>query len=309
VVNEFDAGAAERGLIGLGVAPLHEVGEETGNFPIIERAYFQKPPETARREDGKYNRTQGGFTNGTYTCEEYGLEAPLDDRRSKRYATFIDFERAEAQRLRYQILLAHERRVSALVMSASTFTAHNVATSWTTIASSTPLADLDTACAAVEDATGLPRSQHSLILPRAGWEFLRNSAALLDVLKSWNSGIQGPEAVKVSTVASYLEIREILVGRSSYDTANEGIAASMSAVWPAQYGMLAVLAREGDALEMPGLARTMLWTADSPDKVVVEEYREEASRSDVLRVRHDADEVLTTDADVLGYLLDITAAS
>ena len=66
----------------------------------------------------------------------------------------------------------------------------------------------------------------SLILPRLRWQNLRNATNVLNVLKSWDSGIAGPWSVKQKVVADYLEVKEILVGRSSYDTANEGIAES-----------------------------------------------------------------------------------
>ena len=57
----------------------------------------------------------------------------------------------------------------------------------------------------------------------------------------------------------------------------------------------------------PVLGRTFLWTADSPQNLVVEQYREEQTRSEIYRVRHhvDDDAFIFTGA---GYLLgNITA--
>jgi hypothetical protein len=39
-----------------------------------------------------------------------------------------------------------------------------------------------------------------------------------------------------------------------------------------------------------GLGRTFIWQADSPSPVVTEQYRDEAVRGDVFRVRHTRDE-------------------
>jgi len=69
---------------------------------------------------------------------------------------------------------------------------------------------------------------------------------------------------------------------------------------------LAVLCDPDDDLEEPSAARTVLWTADSPEIPVVESYREDAIRSDVIRVRDDTDEVLIGATDLFVYKLTNT---
>ncbi len=49
------------------------------------------------------------------------------------------------------------------------------------------------------------------------------------------------------------------------------------------------------------VGRTCLWTADSPDAVMVEEYFEPQTRSDIYRARHHVDEKLV-DADAMQLL-------
>jgi len=44
-------------------------------------------------------------------------------------------------------------------------------------------------------------------------------------------------------------------------------------------------------MKEPAIGRTMLWEDGAPDIITTETYREEAKRSDVVRVRQDVDEV------------------
>lgn len=309
LVQEFRDGDAMQAFIGSRVAPVTPVGEAEGRYPVWNRENYQKLNTTRRAENGAYNRIESRFGTRPFECEENGLEERMDDRRVKRYASFFDAEAAAARTLYYQIMLAHEKRVADLLLDASTFTATNVSTSWETTGSSDPLADLDTFATTLQQRCGAPRSQMSLILPLAGWQELRNSDAVWSDLKYIDGRITRAGQVKAAAVAEYLEIKEVVVGAASYDSAEEGASASMSALWGSQYGMLAVLGEGGDMEASPGVARTLLWTDDSPELPVVESYRDESVRSDIVRVRYDTDEVLTAEADVFGILIDWTAAS
>ena len=65
----------------------------------------------------------------------------------------------------------------------------------------------------------------------------------------------------------------------------------------------------GEDVTEPGIGRTFLWTEDSPENPIVEEYREEKKRSDVFRVRHNVDEAyLESKTDAGATKSDIAAA-
>ena len=55
--------------------------------------------------------------------------------------------------------------------------------------------------------------------------------------------------------------------------------------------MVAVIATT-DSLKDPAVGRTFLWVEDSPDLMVSESYREEQTRSDIIRVRQNVAEKL-----------------
>jgi hypothetical protein len=303
VAQEFDSGAAQQMFIGRRVAPIFRTDRDTGNFPVIRRSSFKKPARLARAEGGDYNRVTGEFGMGTFTCEEHGLEYPIDDRMRARYAEFIDAESAATRILRHQVLMAHEIRVAALTLNNASFTQNAPSVVWSTSATAVPIDDLLTGCEALEDLTGLPRSMFSLIIPRADKREMLATSQVQDKVKYTYPGVQ-PAQLTDTQIAAMLQIRQVLTAGGSYDATEMGVAESMTQIWTAGRVMLALLADgENTPLEMPQLARTMLWTRHAPELPMVESYRQDSKSSDIIRMRDDTDEVLIGAVNLAGYVL------
>jgi len=305
--HEFDQENGIATLIGQRVLPVYDTPDAEGGYPVVRRDGMRKMPETGRAPGAGFNRGDWGWGRDSYDCIENAYEIPCDRKQAAKYRRWIDYEIESAMMARAIIHWRHEIRVAAAVLNTSTFTAVNAAVAWATVATSTPLADIDAGANVLEDAVGVPREQLSLILPRIQWQYLRNSDEVLEVLKAWDSGIQRREAIKNAVVAAYLGIKEILIGRSSYDTANEGIAESTAQIWGVRYGMLAKLGATGMPLKTLCLGRTMRWTDRMPEFVTLESYGEEGRDSEIVRARQFTDEVIVCDE--AGYLIDCTAAS
>ena len=306
VANEFDASSAAARFIGPLAAPRFNVPEQAGNYPILNREDFRKPANTARKDGAAYNRIEGQFATGTWSCDEHGLEYVIDDRRRRRFASFIDAEQAAARILRHQILLAYERRVAALYSGAS-LTANKAATAWSTSADGVPLSDLLTGMETLEDNCGTDRSQLSLIIPRDAFREALACAQVVDKIKYTYPGIQ-PALLAPALFAAMLGIKGVLIASGSYDSTEEGYAESIAQVWTAGYMYLALLADPDDPLEIPSAMRTMIWTADAAEIPIVESYRDESRRGDVIRMRDDTDEVETAAANLMAYELSADAS-
>lgn len=308
-VREYDlASAIAQQFIGQRVLPEAQRLVAEGSYPVMKKENFRKAVTTSRAAGAAFPRGDWSWDKQNFACVENAHEIPLDIKESEKYADVIDYEEESAIGANGVVMLAYERRVADAVMNATTFTAHNVGTAWSTIASSNPLSDLDTAANTLEDQLGVGRSQLSLVLPRAGWQYLRNSSAVLDKMKSWSSGITGRESIKQSVVAQYLDVKEILVGSGAYDSADEGIAQSFSQIWPARYGMLALLAPGPQAPPQTlCLGRTVRWTSGMPDFVTIETYQSPDTDSEIVRARQFTDELIV--ASFAGYLMDLTAAT
>ncbi|HIJ70665.1 MAG TPA: hypothetical protein HPP87_04790 [Planctomycetes bacterium] len=304
LASEFDAAKAATRFIGRRAAPIFTSGICDGQYPVMNRENFKKPASGDRAKDGAYNRITGEFGSGTFACEEHGLEYPIDDRRRKRYASLFDAERAATEILRYQLQMLHEIRVYTLY-SGGGWTNHNVSTAWSTTASAVPLDDIAAGINAICDACGCLESELSLIIPRADLLEMIRTDQVNDKLKYTYPGVQ-PSMLTAAQVAAMLGIKQVLRATSAYDTKEEGVAESTSQIWAAGVMWLALLCNENDSLEIPSAARTILWTADAPELPVIETYREEKVRADIVRSRDDTDEVLIGETDLFVYQITNT---
>ena len=95
----------------------------------------------------------------------------------------------------------------------------------------------------------------------------------------------------MNALSDLLGVRQILVGRGIYNTAKEGKPFANADIWNATYVMVEVIGNP-NRLADPSVGRVFLWTADSPENATVEQYRDDASRSDIFRVRQHVDEIV-----------------
>ncbi len=295
-------------FIGQRVLPVWESLIAEAGFPLMSKENFRKLVETARTAGTGFSRSGWTWDKGTFDCVENAHEIPVDQKEAAKYAAVIDYLEESAIGADFIVALASEKRVADAVMNTSTFTATNVAVDWDTVATSTPLADIDAGANVLEDQLAVGRNQLSLVLPRTKWQALRNSAEVLTRMQAWNSGITGPEAIRQNVVQQYLDVKEILIGRSSYDSADEGQTQSFSQMWPSRYGMLALLAPGPKAPRQTlCLGRQIRWTEAMPDTITIETYLDPAIDSEVVRARQFTDELVQ--APFAGYLMDLDAAS
>jgi hypothetical protein len=92
-------------------------------------------------------------------------------------------------------------------------------------------------------------------------------------------------------LAAVFDLPHIIVAGGSQNTANEGQVAAISQLWSDEYAMVCRVATGADFKE-PCIGRTFHWGADgSSIGGTVESYREEQTRSEIIRCRHDVDEI------------------
>ncbi len=303
--KEYDDQKAQSRFVAPRAAPIVDVLNRLGGFPIFNRANFKKGSSVPARAPGtKYPRIIGEFGKGQFNCEDHGIEYPLDDLLSNANANLFSTERAATRILRHQTLLAHELRVAA-VYSGAGLTNTNVTTAWSTVASGKPLDDIQKGIEALEDSCGVSSGDMSLIIPRIDMREMQRTAQFTDKSKYTLPGVQ-PGMLNAAQVAAVLDIKEVLVAGGSYDNTEEGVTESNTAIWTNGVMYIVVLADEGDTLEEPSFARTALWTLDSPVFPVMESYREEAIRANIIRERADLDVFLQGETDLFAYKLTNT---
>lgn len=303
---EYSMNAPLRGFIGQEIFPVFETPEQAADYPVIPIESLLKSPDSIRRAPrGGYIRDDYEFETATYSCEEYGLEAPVDDTESRLYARYIDAEGIAVERATDILLRHHEMRVAAAVFNTGNITNTGaVTTEWSTAATCTPYDDVFDARSTLRNATGVDANAAAMSLKV--FENLIQSNEIQTLLQYTNPIQMAGMQAKIEMMRVYLGLDRLLISGAMKDASGKGIAFSLSDIWDDEYVLLFRAAANPRNLREPSLGRTFLWTGDSPQIVTTESYRDETVRSNIYRVRQYTDECFVFTG--AGYLLsNITA--
>ena len=287
---EFDLAMDAQGFVSNRVFPVVEVAKQSGNYGKIPIEQLLQNRDTKRAPGSGYSRGNFTFDDASYACNEHGAEEPVDDREASMYRDYFDAEVIASQRAYSAVLRNAEQRVADALFNTTTFTPTTVTNEWDDSTNATPLTDVETAVQAIYDASGL--WANALIINQKVFRNLRNCDQIIDRINSAGAGSPSKASdVTVAMLAEVFALDNIIVAGSSKNTANEGQSASVSQIWSGEYAMVCKVATSGDFRE-PCVGRTFHWSEDgSSIGGTVETYRDEAVRSDIIRVRHDVDEV------------------
>jgi hypothetical protein len=286
------------------VAPRCRTPVQKGSYSSITRETALKTAD-AKRATGAYNRISIGAEDKSFSCEEFGLEGEVDDRKRKFFATDFDLEAATLRQVMRRLKIAQEIRVAALLFSAT----------WTgggaSLYTDVSAAPWD---AAASDAIGHVLAAKVKVRQNCGME---PNALILGIAQRDN--LLGNTAIKArfpgaaivtdemlrANLAAIFGLRKLIVGGAVYNSADEGLTASLADIWGDDYAMVGIVGEKDDPIDRPSVARTFVWTPENAEDLIVEQYREEQVRADILRARHDVDEVVIDSG--LGHLLKVDA--
>jgi len=288
-LEEFDLAMDSAGFIGHRILRHTPVASQSGNFGKIPIEELLQNRDTARAPGSGYNRGEFKFETATYTTEEHGVEEPVDDREAAMYANYFDAEVISTMRAQRAVVEAQEKRIADMIFNTTTYTPTTVTNEWDDSANATPIDDVETKVQALYDASGL--WPNAMVITQKVFRNLRNVAQIVDRVKYQGFQDARPGNITIAALAQALAIDNILVAGGTKNTANEGQTASLSPIWSGEYSWIGRIATMDDFRE-PCVGRIFHWTGDgSQENGLVESYRDESVRSDIIRVRHDVDEV------------------
>lgn len=287
-------------FIGAQVMPLYVADVRSGEYLKINLGQSEALNDDATKiaPGSAYPRVSRKFVSDTFTTTEFGLEEILPDQTQRDLARFLDVEVAIADMLLSQIQIGHETRVAAASFAANGLTAISGAgaTAAYTEANITSF-DLpaDVAAAKLELAKVgvLP---NTLILSATLFERVRRSTKVQNQM----FGVVATNSTRLLSeqeVAQAVGVDQVLVGRAPKNSAAKGKSYSGSFIWNDTYIALAHVV--GGEFAAGGFGRSILWGADSPVPFVAETYRDEARRSNVLRVRQHVSEKVIDGSSVI----------
>ena len=295
-LESFDLEAEKAGYIAQRVMPTVEVSSQAGNFGKIPLDQLLQQRETKRAPGSGYARGNFTFSSATFACEEHGAEEPVDDREAKMYAEYFDAEIISTRRAYNAVLRNAEQRVADAIYNTTTWTGASLttdvsATPWATISTAVPLTNVESAVLKVYDGSGL--WPNALVINKKVFRNLRNTAQVIDRIASSGAGNRNLASdVTIDMLAQAFDLDYVIVAGGSTNTAKEGQTALAGQIWSSTYAMVCRVATSGDFRE-PCIGRTFHWGVDgSSIDGAVESYRDEAVRGNIVRVRHDVDEIV-----------------
>lgn len=292
---QYDLENDKSGYVAQQVFPVVNVAKQAGNFGVVPLAQLLQARDTKRAPGSGYARGSFTFTPATYSTEEHGAEEPVDDREAKMYSDYFVAEQIATLRAFSSVLRNAEKRVADAVFNTSTWTGSSLTTSigtpWSTVASATPITNVESAVQKVYDNSGL--KANALIVNWKVYRNLRNCTQITDRIAASGAG----SAIKASDItpqilAQVFDLDYVIVAGQSRNSATEGQTATPSQIWSSSYAMVCRISNSQDMRD-PCIGRTFHWSEDgSSIGGTVETYRDETVRGNVVRVRHDVDEVV-----------------
>lgn len=302
-LEQFDLEANEQGMVANEVLRVAEVARQAGNFGKIPPEELLLTSDTVRSPGSGYQRGQFQFDDDTYSCQEHGWEEPVDDREADMYADYFNAELVATARARSKILVNHEIRAANLLQDTGTFSNDAVSNAWSNATNATPVDDVEGAVNAIYDASGL--WPNALVINRKLFRLLRNTDQVIDRIESAGAGFPARAAdITIEQLAQVFDLDYIFVAGGSKNNANKGQTFDPVQIWSTDRAVICRVATTDD-FRTPCVGRTFHWSSDgSSPRGIVESYRDETVRSDIIRVRHDVDQKILMTS--LGYVLTNT---
>jgi len=289
----IEAPQADIGLIGSQLLPLQNVDAKAGTYLKVQLAGGELLTNNAlARESGSsYSRGIRSFSSANYATNEVGLEELIPDDAAKDLNRFFAYESETAKFLLRQLKLSHEKRVSDLLWNATTpFTIADQTRAVAYTQALVATVDVARDVAAAKLALAQYGYEANCVAMSANvFELIRRSTLLQNQFFGVISNT-GARLLSEAEIAAALGIQNLLVGRAAYNTAGKNKTYSGSFVVPDTKIIVGQIA--GGEFTAGGIGRTLVWSGDSAGGFVSESYRDEARRSQVLRVRMNTDEVV-----------------
>lgn len=289
---EYAMEASQRGFIADLVLPVFDTQEKTADYPIIPaEAVLKLPHNIKRAPKSGYAREDFSFETGTFACEEFGFEAVIDESEANLYRRYFDAEVVGMKRAMNVILRSREKRAADLLFNATTFAGKTTAVvnEWNKPNDATPRTDVNAAKKLIRQRTGL--EANAITMSRSVFDAVLMAGEFLTHIEKTRAVLLDNFEVQKQLVAQFFGVESLFVGNAVYDSAKKNKDLSAADIWDDEYVLVGVFAKSPRDLSEPCVGRSFLWLPDSPDIITTETYRDESKRSDIVRVRHNMDEV------------------
>lgn len=278
--------ASVQKFMGLSLLPPIGVQLRNGSFGKITYAEMTEAPLSIKRAPGsEYYRTETNVTTDTYDCEEYGQEEAIDDGNSLVVGQYFDAEMTAARKAAYNLLYQQEVRIKTLIQTTGTFSSTYQSAcydEWDQASTATPIKDVLAAKMKLYSNSGADESMGGKLVLGMSHKVYTALVGTNDVKGALGFNGPGlpPSYWQTESVARALGVDQVV-----YSVAQS----SGTDIWDDEYAYL-FLTSDSPDMSIPRLGNVFRWDADCADNALVETYRDEKVRSNIVRVRQFVDE-------------------
>ncbi len=291
VIEEYSETLARDEYCGPKIMPWFNSAHDNGKWPVISLAEMLRKLDTKRAIGAEYVQDDWTFTFDSFQTEEDGAVSPVFDEESKMYAHYFDAERMASERAASLLLRSHEVDVAKTVHdTANVGSTIEVDTPWSD-PSSDPKNDIVNAKRLMlkgdgGDNAGYGIRPNSILMTDDLFEaVLANTKLNERVSFTTTTHVLGTDEQRRQLVSAYFGV-DVIVAKSILNTSAKGSEHDLKSIWPSETALLMKISNGGPDMREPALGRTILWTGDSPSKITMEQYYDNALRKMLFRARH-----------------------
>jgi hypothetical protein len=268
--------------------PVVPVEKQGFTYYTFGKKYFFADDLKPRAPGSQFARGGYGVSTASGLAQLWGLEHAIADEARANNQMPMALEQAGALWLSNQSLIRKERAFSADFMVTGVWGTddNNSATDWDS--TGVPTDDILTAQRTIGNNTG--QKADTLVVGFITWQGLLGNTNIADRIRYVaRADIQTIE----QSLLSILGIRQLLVSKASYNSANEGQTASLGAVIDDDALLIASTPTPG--IMIPSAGYTFAWGGGGGTGSIAQ-YREHQSKSDVMQLSEAWDQkVVATD--------------
>ncbi len=233
------------------VFPQVPVTNKSDSYFQFDRSAFYKVRSGMRAPGTRAPMGDYGITTASFLCINDALGAIIPDEMRDNADAPLKIDLLGTRYVSDGLELGEEVRVAAKIAAcASWASASNPGTAWSSD-SSDPYADILTVCDAIVKQIG--RMPNVAVTNWTVWRRLQNHPNFLERLKYTRPG----GTLATTDVTNWFWLDKLLIGKSIYDSANEGATTSMGFVWGNNFWVGYV--PQSPALEEPAAGYVFRW--------------------------------------------------
>jgi hypothetical protein len=258
VLTNISLGYPNNGLVGDRLFPSVPVAKQSNKYPVFGRE---------------------GWLD-TYFANEHSLQIAVTDEERENADSPLRPDADGTEMVTSKVLIGRELVIKNLVTTASNYasglsTTLSGTSQWSDYVNSNPIADIKTARRALNAQIFM--DPNTAVIPYQVMSILEDHPDFIERIKYSERAIITPEII-----SAMFGIPNIIVPGSGINTANPGQAASLGYLWGKDVVLAWVPPRAGQ--KIPAFGYEFVWGYGGGRAQVVDRWREEKRKCDVIRV-------------------------